>query len=295
MKKQTLFDLTSMPKMILIIALVIMLGTLFGATSYLLKMPKIETQCEASSDCELINTGSDICSCDTSLREYKCFSLEKVAEIKNERKKQGMHVQCAECFGGPQHVCEYANGKCEKVKEELAEEVVITTDKMDNIRDEITKNIGYKKFILHSLESEVPENWSVLRIPEMFGRSELSGMPTGAIGTDDITHGDLNWEQVNFYFASQDIIDELIKENKNNNYNTNTTWSNEIVGGIESQVNTFPLDENGKVSKGGTGGKKYYIKLPYSLKTLVIWKQAKGGAEFEKGFENFIKNVKFEK
>ena len=289
-----------MPKMILVITLVIMLGTLFGATSYLIKISKInlpivspivETQCEIDNDCNLVFTGPYV-SCNSPEDDYKCLNISKDdADAINQSKKCiGL------CLTPDKYItCKCENGKCEKVKEKLAEEVVITTDKMDNIRDEITKNIGYKKFILHSLESEVPENWSVLRIPEMFGRSELSGMPTGAIGTDDITHGDLNWEQVNFYFASQDIIDELIKENKNNNYNTNTTWSNEIVGGIESQVNTFPLDENGKVSKGGTGGKKYYIKLPYSLKTLVIWKQAKGGAEFEKGFENFIKNVKFEK
>ena len=127
MKKQTLFDLASMPKMILTVTLIIMIGALFGAISYLAKIPKIdlpivnpviENQCEIDSECSLINTGSNICSCDTSLEEYKCFSSEKAEEIKNKRKKWNVHVQCAECFGGPQHTCKCENGKCEKVKEE---------------------------------------------------------------------------------------------------------------------------------------------------------------------------------
>ena len=91
MKKQTLFNLSSLPKMILIITLVVMLGSLFGAISYLLKTPKIdlpitnpiiETQCEIDSECSLAYTGSDIClPCDTSVEEYKCLSSEEAEKI----------------------------------------------------------------------------------------------------------------------------------------------------------------------------------------------------------------------
>jgi hypothetical protein len=153
----------------------------------------------------------------------------------------------------------------------------------------------YKEFKLLNLKSEVPKNWSILKIPEMVGSNQLLGMPTGAIGKTDITHGDLNWEQVNLYFASQDIIDDLIQESKNNKYNTNSTWTTEIIDGIKAEVNIYPLDEQGSVSKGGTGGKRYFLSLPdnYNIKTLVIWKQTKGGSEFEAGFKHFLNNIKF--
>ena len=42
MKKQKLFNLSSMPKMVLIITIVVMLGSLFGAVSYLLKTSKTD-------------------------------------------------------------------------------------------------------------------------------------------------------------------------------------------------------------------------------------------------------------
>ncbi|MEA1936531.1 MAG: hypothetical protein U9N04_00240 [Patescibacteria group bacterium] len=143
MKNQTLFDLTSMPKMILIITLIVMIGLLFGATSYLLKMPKtdspivnpvIETQCEIDSDCILAYTGFDTClPCDTSIEEYKCLPSEEAKEIEEERFKRMVDdkIFCERCLEKPQHTCKCENGKCEKVKIETAEEVVITTDKTE--------------------------------------------------------------------------------------------------------------------------------------------------------------------
>ena len=42
MRKQTLFDLSSLPKMILIVTLIVMTGVLYGAISYLLKTSNID-------------------------------------------------------------------------------------------------------------------------------------------------------------------------------------------------------------------------------------------------------------
>jgi hypothetical protein len=152
----------------------------------------------------------------------------------------------------------------------------------------------YKNFKLLSLIGEVPINWSILRIPESIGNDKLSGLPTGAIGKTEITHGDINGEQVNFYFVSQDIVDSLIQESKADKYNKGY-WDAEMIGGIKAEVNIFPLDENGNVSKGDTGGKKYYFKFPSkNIKTLVIWKQTKGNEEFEEGFQHFINSIYFQ-
>ena len=143
MQKQKLFNLSSMPKMVLIITLVVMLGTLFGAVSYLLKMPTtnlsfvnpvVETQCEIDSDCKLAYTGSNIClPCNTSIEEYKCFPLEEAKKIEEERFKRMVddNIFCERCLEKSQHTCKCENGKCEKVKEELVEEVSITTDKTE--------------------------------------------------------------------------------------------------------------------------------------------------------------------
>ena len=145
MKKQTLFDLASMPKMVLVIVMVVMLGTLFGATSYLLKTPKtdlpivnpiIETQCEIDSDCNLVFTGPYI-SCNSPEENYECLNVSKDdANAINQNKKR-LDAMCPDRFD--KYTCKCENGKCEKVKEGLVEEVVIATDKIEYEQGENVK------------------------------------------------------------------------------------------------------------------------------------------------------------
>ena len=153
MKKQTLFDLASMPKMVLVITLVVMLGTLFGATSYLLKIPKtdlptvnhvVEDQCEIDTDCELVYVGSDVCPpCDTLSEEYQCLNKNEAKKARDkwdDRFNTDLYIVCSPCeVEFDRYVCECENGKCEKVKEELVEEVSITTDKMEYEQGENVK------------------------------------------------------------------------------------------------------------------------------------------------------------
>ena len=183
MKKQKVFDLASMPKMVLIVALVVMLGTLFGATSYLLKAPKtdlpivnpiIETQCEIDSDCELVYAGSNIClPCDTSIEEYECFPLKEAEKIEEERFKRMVNdnIFCERCLEKSQHACKCENGKCEKVKEKLVEEVIITTDKTEyEIGEEVKitiennsdkeQKIGYPDYFIERFKND---NWVEVR------------------------------------------------------------------------------------------------------------------------------------
>jgi len=172
MKKQTLFNLASMPKMILIITLIVMLGLLFGATSYLLKTPTtdlsfvnpaVENQCEIDADCNLAYVGFDIClPCDTSIDEYKCLPIEKVKKIEEERFNRMVDdkIFCERCLEKPQHVCKCENGKCEKVKEELKKEVNITTDKIEyeqgeNVSVVIENNFSEKMFISYPIIEKI--------------------------------------------------------------------------------------------------------------------------------------------
>ena len=154
-----------MPKMILIITLVVMLGLLFGAVSYLLKTPKInipitslasETQCEVDSDCKLISVGG--CPCNTSDEEFKCFPREEAIEREQQMFNNPERLLCSKCSQPLkiQHTCECANGKCEKVKEELVEEVVIMTDKTEYehgdmveiiIKNDLDKELIFRLFI----------------------------------------------------------------------------------------------------------------------------------------------------
>ena len=129
MKKETL--LASMPKMVLIITMVVMLGSLFGAVSYLLKMsktdlpvvnPVVETQCKIDNDCILVYVGQGCSPCDTASEKWQCLPLKEAMKINEEYQRRINDVnvnnplQCAMCVERSQHTCKCANGKCEKVK-----------------------------------------------------------------------------------------------------------------------------------------------------------------------------------
>ncbi len=162
-----------------------------------------------------------------------------------------------------------------------------------------SQNSDYKEFKMlyyasDSVTAEIPETWSVYKNPENLGENELLHTPTASIGSDDVEFGDLNWYQIDLHYTINNITQSLVEEAKKTNYGS--TWSNTNISGINADVQTFPLD-NGNVTKGGTGGKSYFLSLPdaYDVKTLVITKQAQGDEEFENGFEHFIETLTFKK
>jgi len=179
MKKQTVFNLVSMPKMILIITLIVMLGLLFGATSYLLKTPKtglpivnpvVESQCEVNSDCSLVYVGGACTACSTFDKGYQCLPRKEATKIEKERQKilnDPEGPQCSLCMPlfESQHICKCENGKCGKVKEESVEEVIVTTDKMEYEQGEnvkiISKNdLDEELFFRLSIESFDNSDWN---------------------------------------------------------------------------------------------------------------------------------------
>ncbi len=103
--------------------------------------PSDKSECKIDSDCQLVYTGPEIClPCDTSLKEYKCFLSKEAKKIEEERLRKPVNsILCEQCLEKPQHACKCENGKCEKVKKKLIEEVSITTDKMEYEQGEMVE------------------------------------------------------------------------------------------------------------------------------------------------------------
>ncbi|MCK4744822.1 hypothetical protein KAS41_02060 [Candidatus Parcubacteria bacterium] len=150
-------------KILLVALIFIALGTIIIGGGYLIARyaiippsntdfpivnPIVETQCKIDSDCEFVYVGSDICPpCDTLSEEYQCLNESekiKIWEEQIERDKFKPITACSSCaVEFDRYTCKCANGKCEKVKEELIEEVSITTDKIEYEQGE-TVNITVK-------------------------------------------------------------------------------------------------------------------------------------------------------
>ena len=104
-----------------------------------------------------------------------------------------------------------------------------------------------------------------------------------SIGKNGVAYGDMNWTQSDLYFMKGSDVTKLVAEKKAKK-EIGVLWSTETINGKTVDVERFPLDENGQVTKGGTGGANYYFSWkegkgfnqnPYDL-GLIIAKQAKG-------------------
>lgn len=169
----------------------------------------------------------------------------------------------------------------------------------------VSKNaagVKYKNFVGQEsfgapIDFELPATWSIARPA---GDSEsvdsLPNMPTYSVGQHDVYYGDVNWEQVDFYAIQNDVVDRLVSEAKAERKN-DSAWSTEEVAGVTATVYTDSLDENGQASKGGSGGKTYYIRMPQQIgqapRTLVVVQQSAANQEFINGFNHLIRTLEF--
>ncbi len=116
-----------------------------------------------------------------------------------------------------------------------------------------------------------------------------------SVGQDGVAFGDTNWSQVDFAKMSGEDVKKL-KEWYRSTKEAGDRWSVQRMKKVTADVITFPLDD-GKVTKGGTGGKVYFLTWTGPKNAdmgLVIWKQAKGNAEFECGVQHFIDTLNVE-
>lgn len=132
--------------------------------------------------------------------------------------------------------------------------------------------------------------------------------PNATVTPDSkIWYTDIGWDQVDFYLVSRDeglrYIENSKKSQKENAELQDeksrdiyeVKWDSKIISGRESFVETYPkeLSNTGEwqITKGGTGGSKYYIDLGDSL--LIIWKEAYIEGKFEEGFQHILDTLRF--
>lgn len=167
----------------------------------------------------------------------------------------------------------------------------------------------YSDYDWNSLKS-LSEN----KIRDQFFRKDPNSgymiFPNASVSASaQIWYTDTSWQQIDF-FVRDGAVENIVAEKKKSLVCTKEDialgnvylcgldapqWGKVPVGGITVDVLTYKTDtdEQGKesITKGGTGGKEYYVPLS-SEKTLVISKQAKGDAQYEKDLDHLIATLK---
>ncbi len=137
--------------------------------------------------------------------------------------------------------------------------------------------------------------------------------PNASVTANDfIWYTDISWAQIDFQIVDESaewVVAKVRKDDKKwcdengadmaGCGDNMSKWAKAIIDGQNVDFETYATDkdENGNesITKGGSGGKMYYISIPNSTKSLKIWKQAKGEPQFEKDFEHLIQTFKFTK
>jgi hypothetical protein len=117
-----------------------------------------------------------------------------------------------------------------------------------------------------------------------------------SFGKDNVAFGDTNWTQADFAIMNTGDMSRWVAFLKNSDvFNQSVQqWTQETIDGKTADVATFKTEPDGTVSKGGTGGKMYFISNATNGMGLVIAKQALGDEEFESGFKHYIETIHFD-
>ncbi|MGB2791187.1 MAG: hypothetical protein WBC29_01390 [Candidatus Moraniibacteriota bacterium] len=189
---------------------------------------------------------------------------------------------------------------------------------------EVTMNEGeLREFIKTYGDFNKNEDVDKLSLKEMqeyfnfngsHGDNEFSpGLPNVTVSSGmkkAIWYIDIGWDQVDFYIVSKQDGSRYLENNRRGlekelknqepkfRDKLETKWENQIIDGRKSLVSIYPKDFNEKtgeymVTRGGTGGRKYYIEVNDTY-TLIIWKEAYVEGEFEDGFKHLIDTLSFE-
>ena len=160
-------------------------------------------------------------------------------------------------------------------------------------------------------KGEIPITWSYVFL------GDIGPMPYHEAGwiepdyiqysfaKDAVSYGDTNWTQVDIAFMEGDNLRgwvTYLKADPNFNYYLRE-WKQEIIDGRTVDVAIFSTEPDETVSKGGTGGKIYFVPAKsdkeikgewFAQYGVVIHKQALGDEEFEMGFQHFMDTVDFD-
>lgn len=177
-----------------------------------------------------------------------------------------------------------------------------------------TKNICFKPYSDYS-----GNDWDTLKempyeqLKEILDlkKREDSPVPNATVSlSNKIWYTDIGWDQIDFYLVDKKDGLRYIENSKKNLQEVlelqdpkfrdkrETKWKSIKINGHNAVVSVFPKEyfsdtDEWKVTKGGTGGSKYYIDLGDSM--LIIWKEAYVEGEFEEGFRHILDTLRFHK
>lgn len=178
-----------------------------------------------------------------------------------------------------------------------------------DFKDETKQKVAYSDYTDYPI-SEL-KKLSSSEIEKMFNGSEEGSLsyPIASVAAGSyIQYSDTSWQQIDFSIKNENSSNVVAKVKEASSsyckkYGNDTVgcgnfapkWSKTTINNKNVDVLTYltDVDEKGNeaITKGGTGGSDYYIEIPNLNKTLVISKQAKGDAQFEKDFENLIQTL----
>ena len=195
--------------------------------------PIVEAQCEVNSDCYLVYVSDKdyVCQpCDRSSEKYQCLTVGEMKKLKNKGNKIDESVLCSSCSSEfDKYTCKCANGKCEKVKIEEVEDVVITIDKMEyeigeEVEITITNNqnepiyispYNFSSLLNYSISKFENDSWKLTSQDRVLRSScynntlmRISIIPPAYISEFKSPQVD-KWEQTECFFKEQMCGDEL--------------------------------------------------------------------------------------
>ncbi len=147
---------------------------------------------------------------------------------------------------------------------------------------------------------EIPISWSQYTNYEAAPLESTTFVANSAkfsFAENHVTVSDWNALQVDFYILTKEAADAFIVEAKEfETTDAGIEIKDDLIGGAAATTIKWPLD-NGEITKAGSGGSDYLIKLVYqdSGEYLLMRKQAQGDEEFENAFSNFLDTVDFTK
>jgi hypothetical protein len=151
--------------------------------------------------------------------------------------------------------------------------------------------------------AEIPATWSTVSLGDVapltysdfyWDEQRTVGAHPGieklqySIAQGHISFGDWNATQIDMAIGQGEDLRRVVQTLKSQPAEYGETWTTETVDGKHADVLNIPLD-NGQVTKGGTGGKVYFIT--WEDQGLYMHKQALGDEAFEKGFAHFLETL----
>lgn len=140
---------------------------------------------------------------------------------------------------------------------------------------------------------EIPSHWPTINHGE---KPFVNGVSRAYSFSDGhLTFSDVSWGQIDFYYLKDEAAVSYVVQKA---ADRGAIISETEIQGIPATKIEWPLDENGEVSKAGTGGVEYIIEDSIvhhesHPQFIHIVKQARGDEVFEAAFQRYMDTADF--